>query len=129
MKKAQIFSIDAAIALFIVAIILTASLFYVIRSKEILPELQVSRVGYDIVAVLDHEGILQTLDQDKIAVELNKTIPVNYEMRLTLVGEFEPLEVGSELQKERFISSGKRIFVINSTDAKFGIAAFWIWTK
>ncbi|MBU2497015.1 MAG: hypothetical protein KJ767_03070 [Nanoarchaeota archaeon] len=124
-KKAQIFSIDATIGAFLVAIIILA-FFINISKKSESESLQLSKVGYDMLAILDYGGLLANPDETAILTKINETLPNQYEMRIRLEGDYE-LEAGSPVL-QRFVASGKRVFV-NASENDYGIATFWIWLK
>ena len=123
-KKAQIFSIDAVVGAFIVAIIILA--FFVNINEKSETDLQLSKVGYDMLTVLDYEGLLANPKQDLILETINKTLPRQYSMRIRLEGDYE-MEIGDQIL-QRFVASGKRVFV-NASENQYGIATFWIWLK
>lgn len=129
-KKGQMLSLDAAIAVFIFILILVFS-FSQVNKQEVLPSIQLSRTGYDILGVLDYSNDLSKLDSSKISSTLDKTLPKNYDMRIRLKGTFPEMEIGSDLPENTFIVSGKRIFVTKSEGkvTGYGDAQFWIWLK
>ena len=125
-KSGQIFSIDAVIGAFIVGVLIIATVFSIVRTTET-ETTQISKVGYDIVTVLDYEGKLASLNATEIAIRLNSTLPQNYDMKLLLEGNFDSIEVGNQ-PLQRFVASGQRTFV-NATAGTRGIATFLIWVK
>ncbi len=128
--KGFIFSLDAAIALFIVFMVLIASLYYVTRKEDSLSNLQLVKTGYDIITILDNDGSLKTVDSATIEQNLNDLLPVNYHYRLeinTTKSKYILLETSNEIPEDQFIGVGKRFFVANTNE--FGIAKFWIWVK
>ncbi len=125
-KKGQIFSIDVVIGAFLVGIIILAVIVNV--GKKAAPEsIQTEKIGYDIITVLDYEGVLASLDETSIQTRMSELLPSQYDIRLRLSGNFNAIEVGSPII-QRFVASGKRAFV-NATDDKYGIATFWVWLK
>ena len=130
-NKAYIFSLDVIIAVIIVMAVLIVSTFYITKAGgESVSKLQTVRVGSDILALFDHDGTFDNLSVDKIEVELNRVLPINYHMRIKLncIGK-DPLVVETTdiFPKDRFIGSGKRVFVTNSSD--YCIADINIWLK
>ena len=126
-KKGQIFSIDAAIGAFLVGLIVIVAIINITKQAE--PEsIQTEKIGYDIVAILHYEGKLASVDASSIESRMNEILPQQYGMRLRLEGEnFDAFEVGSPII-QRFVASGKRVFINASSDIN-GIATFWIWLK
>ena len=130
-NKAFIFSLDVIIGSIIVASILVVSTFYITKAgEESISKLQTIRTGYDVLALLDYDGTLDTLSVEKIEVELNKLLTINHHMRIKAqcVGQ-NPIVVETTdiFPKDRFIGTGKRVFVTNTT--KYCIADFSIWLK
>lgn len=130
-NKAFVFSLDVMIAVTIVASILLLSMFYITKAgDESVSKLQTVRMGYDMLALLDNNGALDTLSVDSIAVELNRALPINYHMRIQAnCKEQDPIiiETTGSFPKDRFIGAGKRVFVTNTS--KYCIADFSIWLK
>ncbi len=130
-NKAFVFSLDVMIAITVVASILLLSMFYITKAgDESVSKLQTVRVGYDMLALLDNNGALDTLSVDSIAIELNRALPINYHMRIQAnCKEQDPIivETTGSFPKDRFIGAGKRVFVTNTS--KYCIADFSIWLK
>lgn len=125
-RKAQIFSMDAVIGAFLVGIIILAFFVNIGKHGET-EDIQTSKIGYDMLTILDYEGLLANLDETEIQNKINETLPNQYEMRIRLEGNFNAIEVGSPIL-QRFVASGKRVFV-NASNNKHGIATFWVWLK
>ncbi|MBI4149736.1 hypothetical protein HY491_04780 [Candidatus Woesearchaeota archaeon] len=102
-------------------------------SRDSLSSLQVSRTGSDIAAALDHQGVLDTLDEDAIAEQLEDMLPVNYQMRLEIKtnGEGEELDIGESLPANREIFSGRRVFAVTDGGeiSDYGMVQYFIWVK
>jgi hypothetical protein len=133
-KKAFVFALDAAFAVLLVMLVLSITSYYVGKANiDPLPKLQMTRVGYDIVRLLDSNNSLDTLDESTIENDLSNLLPENYEMYIKITGNFpqQRLTIGNFSQKKHDIGSGKWIFVVsNETDIEyFGTAQFWIWLK
>jgi len=125
-NKGQIFSIDVMVGALIAGLIILIVIINV--GKKVEPaDIQTEKVGYDIVALLDYEGVLASLDESNINTRMSETLPSQYGMRLRVEGNFNAIEVGDPII-QRFVASGKRVFV-NASDDKNGIATFWIWIK
>ena len=129
-NKGFVFSFDIMMAVLIVMLILAAATFYATKATEdSLSNLQMTRTGSDILAVMDYDGVLKTLSTSSIEESLNELLPTNYNMRIEIKGKtFGPVivETTSETPQDRFVGSGKRMFNVN---ADFYIARYWIWLK
>ncbi len=134
-NKGFILSLDVAVAIFVVFIMLMISAFYVSRgNEEQLSKLQMSRTGADVMAILDYEKTLETLDQDEVASEIKTLLPPNYEMRIMINGTFPAqimsVETTTQPPGEQLVVGGRREFVIrNATNEYFATAYYWIWLK
>lgn len=130
-NRAFIFSLDIVIAIAVVMSLLMASTFYVSKAGgESVAKLQTIRIGADVLAILDYNGTLNTLDLPKMEVELNNMLPINYHMRIRSSCKGQgPLvvETTDDYPTDRFVGSGKRVFVTNSS--QYCIATYSIWLK
>ncbi|MAG08759.1 hypothetical protein CMO89_04745 [Candidatus Woesearchaeota archaeon] len=130
-NKAFIFSLDMIMAIIIVMSILIVSTFYITKaSDETVSKLQTIRIGSDVLAVLDYKGVLDTLSVEDIEVELNRILPINHHIRIKVsCNARDPIivETTDIFPKERFIGTGKRVFVTNT--GRSCIADFTIWLK
>ncbi len=127
-NRGIIFSLDAVIAIFIVLVIVATSHYY-FTWKPITPtELQMIKVGYDVVSILDNKGIFDSLDRSYIENELRKVLPNNYEMRLFINTTTKNIiiETSKTTPKNKLIVCGERTFVTNND---FGKIKFWMWLK
>lgn len=126
-NKGIIFSLDIALATTVVMILLVASTYQVTKSDEkSLTKLQLSRIGSDVIAYLDHQGVLDTLDLDAIDGNLTSILTVNYNMRIRLEGSSQTIETTAVIPDDRFVASGERILIINDAPA---IVRYWIWLR
>ena len=126
-NRGIIFSLDIALATTVVMILLVASTYQVAKSDEkSLTKLQLSRIGNDITAYLDHQGILDTLDLTAIESNLTSILTVNYDMRIRIEGSSQTIETTATIPDDRFVASGERILIINDNPA---IARYWIWLR
>ncbi|MBI4448045.1 hypothetical protein HY643_03625 [Candidatus Woesearchaeota archaeon] len=132
-NKGFVLSMDAAVAISIVIVVLVISSFYLSRSEDSLPKVQMMKTGSDIIAVLDNEGFLQSSNATDIKGEINDLLPPAYNMRVSINGTFLSqaliIETGTEPVGATFIGGGKRFFVITSPSPGYGIIKFWIWLK
>jgi len=130
-NKAFIFSIDVMIAVSVVAIIMIISAFYLVKAgDESISKLQTIRIGSDILALMDNDGTLDTLSVEETGTELNSLLPINYHMRIRIRcngQESVTVETTGAIPNDRFIGSGKRVFV--SETGNYCLADFNIWLK
>ncbi len=133
-KKAAIFSIDAALGVFIAIIILAAASYYSSSTESSLELKQLQRVGYDVVSTLNYYNIYSTLDNMTIH---NKTInitPVNYDIKLNITGNFPAgnIKTNSTIDYNTTIVSGEIpvTFLNISTNTRYYASVrFFIWPK
>ncbi|MBW2989815.1 hypothetical protein KY358_05870 [Candidatus Woesearchaeota archaeon] len=130
-NKAFIFSLDALIAVIVAVSLLSASSSYISRSRsEPVSELQAIRIGSDVLALMDYSGALDNLDFERMDLELNRLLPINYHMRIEaecMEGGPVTAETTDTFPKDRFIGAGSRIFITNASN--YCIADFSIWLK
>jgi len=138
-NKGFVFSLDALIAIIVVIILLTTAYYYIAKSEENkLSNLQMAKIGSDILAVLDYKDMLKPSDlyqlqeiEDKVA----ELLPANYEIRIEIdhgcvcddnmsnCNDFESTTqckdnflIGTlDLPNDRFIATGYRFFVRQSS--------------
>ncbi|MBI2545683.1 hypothetical protein HYV81_00720 [Candidatus Woesearchaeota archaeon] len=132
-KKGFIFSLEMAIAVFIVSSILLFASFYATKQTEDpYLRLQAFRTAEDIVAVLDYNNILTTFNAQSIQDQLTQLLPPNYDMKLTINGTFSEnggyLETNQSLPTGTFIASGSRI-IVSSDGNQFGVVTYYVWLK
>jgi len=134
-KKGFILSLDAAIAVIVVFIFIAVSSYYVAKANEDpLTRLQMIRAGSDIITLLDHQGIFETLTQTEISDEISSTLPPVYEMRLRVNGTFPQeiltVETTNETAGKQFIVSGERNLVLyNETGNYYATVKYRMWQK
>jgi len=118
-------------AMIVVMSILVVSMFYVTQAgDESISKLHTVRTGYDILAVMDYGGTLDTLSVETIDTELNRVLPINYHIRIILNCAGQDaivIETTDIFPNKRFIGAGKRVFVTNT--GKYCIGDFSIWLK
>lgn len=126
--KGFVLSLDVAIAVIVVITILIAANQYVNRSDDSLAKLQMIRTGSDIIAILDRENILDTLNSGKIKEEKDAMLPVNYDMRIKI--NCKDVDTLEKVPSKDVVGSSERIFVtINQTDINYCTGRFWIWLR
>ncbi len=85
MKKGYVFTLDAAFAVIIVGVLLLMVYSYPITSYSSGADaIAIRRTASDIVAVLDYNDVLDTLDKSTIESELNPLLPPNLNMSMVL---------------------------------------------
>ncbi|MBS3166778.1 hypothetical protein J4403_01040 [Candidatus Woesearchaeota archaeon] len=131
-KKGYIFVYDAMVATIILIIILAISYKNIIN-EDTQSELQVVRIGNDIVSILEHIDNLNLLSENQIENSMYEMLPENYDMHLKISGNFPQgeFDIGSEIPQDKFVASGKYIFVISELNniKYFANARYWIWLK
>ncbi len=126
-SKGIIFTLDIALATTIVMVLLIASGYQVSKSdNQATAKLQLSRIGADVTAYLDHQGIFDSLNSEAIQNNLSSILTSNYDMKIRLTGDFPTIETQNNISTKRFVASGERIVVINGNP---GTARYWIWLK
>ena len=134
-KKGFILSLDAAIAVIIVFMFIAVSAYYVGRANDDpLTRLHMVRAGSDVISILDHQGVFETLTQTEIADEIEVILPPAYEMRLRINGTFPQeiltVETTNETSGKQFVVSGEKNLVIyNETGNYFATVKYWMWLK
>ncbi|HLD15783.1 MAG TPA: hypothetical protein VJB94_04375 [Candidatus Nanoarchaeia archaeon] len=128
-NKGAIFSIDVAIAFFIVAIVLFTSAYYAGRqNQDYLANLQMYKAGYDVVTVLDYKNILNTTDNITLQSSMYNLTAVNYLMKIRIDDTNGALIImtNDTAPTESLVLSGERPIMRDTTQA---IARFWIWPR
>lgn len=133
-KKGLVFTIDSLLAAIIFFMIISASSFYILKSESEMSKVHISRVGSDVITLLENKGIFNGLDELAIENNLSDILPLNYKLNLNLTCEDKDLissttiVVGDEIPEKEFISSGRRFFVITDTSSiNFCMVQYRIW--
>ena len=127
-----VFSMDIIIAVGFALLLLIIAQGFLSVSEDPSSLLQAGRMGSDIVAALDHQVALDTLDEDEIADALEELVPGNYRMRLEIITEGgEGLEIGEEIPAAGELFSGRRVFAVTDGGeiADYGIVQYYIWVN
>ena len=124
-KRAIIFLVDIMIALFIVVLILSFSVFSISRS-ETSPssKLQAHRLGQDIFAVLDYTDSLRTFDQITIRSTIDTLLPLGYSLDFTIICNNRVYDSRQDVSSD-FVFSGERVFIDEYFHAC--MVRYWIW--
>ncbi|MFH1636821.1 MAG: hypothetical protein ABIB71_00170 [Candidatus Woesearchaeota archaeon] len=134
-KRGIVFSLDMMLAVVVVVIIIGSSGYFFSRSgEEFLGNLNMVKLGSDITYMLYEDGTLDTLDSETVAEEIELYLPENYEMRLTLEGDFPGgmlmVESNPEGGEGRFRISGTRYLVINYNGILYNAKAVYeVWVE
>ncbi len=126
-NKGIIFTLDMFVAITVFLSILVVSVFYISQSsQDRLSDLQLISLGSDTVAVMDYQGVLQTMDASQIKNIRDQLLPSAYDMRILVTIGNLSADTGNIPPSGSFIGSGKRYFVSSSN---YGEADYWIWAK
>src|SRR3989344_1171538 len=111
-KRGFIFTMDVAIALVIVFIILTAAATFVTRSnKDPFPNLQLLKYGADVSRILDYQELLKSPSEIAISNKIQATVPTYYSIELIGSGSGScSFYAGEAPQSTKSITSGKYYF-------------------
>ena len=89
------------------------------------------QIGSDIVSIMDSTKVFDSLDYSKIEIEMEKLLPVNYDMLIRVEGDFSEgaglIEVGGELPQRGSVMTGERV-AITEDDTLLKITYF-VWVK
>ena len=131
-RKGQLLTIDSVIAITLVAIILiTATNYVTLSKKDVLPELNSVRIGYDLLTLLDNTNSFEGMNMGELSETLAILIPPTHEITINFtIGEEIKGTSSPNIPLDRFIGAGERVFVVEDNgELKFGIARFLIWSK
>lgn len=81
MKKGFVLTMDVAISIAIVGLLLLASRPMV---SDAFPELEAKRLATDIVVALDYTGVLDTYNKQSIEGNLSRLLPLNINMSMII---------------------------------------------
>src|SRR3989338_5718003 len=94
MKKGMVFSLDAALGITFIILILAVVSFNINDAEnEGKDLLSARRIGADIVAVLDYNNTLDSLNEAKITQALNEILPQNMNMSMTIYVQNSPYTI------------------------------------
>ncbi|MBS3125969.1 hypothetical protein J4453_00810 [Candidatus Woesearchaeota archaeon] len=130
-NKGFVFTLDVAIAVFILVGILAISSFYISRTnEESLSRIQMERTGSDILALVDYNGALESLSTDTLRTSLNVLLPANYHARIEISGGSLEGAIVTETSllpfQNEFIVTAERSFL---KDGQFYKAKIYVWLK
>ena len=131
MKKGAVFTIDIVLAVFVVFVAISFTLFFIARAGEVSrADHQLVNIGADVTRILIERGTLQELDHDAIEAGLYTIIPANYDMLLRIQGNFSyangTIEVGGEVPERRYIVAGEQALYVEDRIAK---VTYFVWPR
>lgn len=128
-NKGVIFTLDMFLALLVVITIFVASSYYFSRSDNALYNLQLTKIGNDVITLLDYNGVLNVPNQEIIQDKFNELLPSNYEMLISFESNNgNDFSIGVMPTNTDFIGSGKRFFIKNDL-SDYYLIKFWIGLK
>src|SRR3989344_2727009 len=133
-NRGIIFTLDTFVAVIVFVLLLGLSSYYIGLSQGLRDvDLQTIRTGSDILALLDHKNILETMNVDLIEINRDNVLPDLYDMKIKVDckdssgSSSGSIETSEEILEDKFIGSGKRVFI--KDEDNYCIARFFIWTK
>ena len=131
-KKGFIFTLDVTLAILLVIIVVVTANHYTRFDQGSTEDLQVTKLGSDIMAVLDNTELLDTLSTLMIEAKLKEITPPNYGIRLKITTSLSGSYVmGDELPEDRGIGSGRRVFVLTEGELikDYGVVQYYMWLR
>ncbi len=122
--KGYVFSLDAAFAVFILLIIMSAIVFYMrVPFSSQVSDTSSVLISSDIISVLDKKNVFDTLDTASISNNLSQVLPYNLNMSLKLHVYKDDLQFQETKQVNTDLNTsyykGKWLLIIgNITDVK-----------
>ena len=125
-NKGIMFTLDAIIAVFIMAIVLTAAGFFLLRGlDQDITDLQLEKIGADTIAVMDYQGDFDVIVKETLKNKIRNVLPENYDMTLQLNCQNKNVLL-SNVPVESF-RSGERIIVTNNLE--YCHVKYWVWER
>ncbi len=127
-NKGFVFTLDMLIAFTVFLIAFAISTYYVSQTSENkLNQLQMSTAASDLLAVLDNDSTLQSLNSTLIESEKNRLLTPAYDMRITIqTSDNETIDVGNVTPEGIFVATGQRYIAMEDNYAE---ANYWIWAR
>jgi len=120
------------VALLFVLVVLAVASNAIRTSSNSLAAVQLGKAGSDIAALLDHHGVLDTLNATIINDTLQMVLAPNTEMRLSIETDAgTQFIIGKAVPSNELVLSGVRVFVINDGQfvVDYGKLQYWIWLR
>ena len=125
-NRGFIFTLDAIIAIIVIAIILSASGIFMIKNlDQNINSLQIEKIGADTIATLDYKNDFNSLNKITIKSRIDNILPENYELSFKM--ECQDIAILSGNIPQQTVHSGERIIVTNNFD--YCYIKYWIWEK
>lgn len=129
-NKGFILLLDVVIAVFLVIVSITAiSHFSEDLYENPLRDMSIYKTGSDITALLIHQGVLATLDENTITNGLYSILPSRYDMYIDITCESgSTLTLGGLMLTKDFVASGSQVFIIPDA-SDYCTAAYYVWLR
>lgn len=125
-NKGFIFTLDALVAVFIVALIISVSSIFAFKQlNQKFNSLQIDKIGADVIATLDYRNDFNSLDKNYIDTKIKNLLPKNYDISYKMVCQNITIVQGEP--PSRSFRSGERIIVTNNLD--YCHINYQIWPK
>lgn len=128
--KGFVLTLDMLIAATILIIVIAFTTYISANTAEDkLAIIQPSYIISDAINFLDNNQTLQTKNPETIENALNTMVPASfsYRIQITYSKSSTAIDIGNEIQKGVFVSTGKHYFY--SGNNELGIVRYWIWPK
>jgi len=127
-KKGIIFTLDLLLAIMIIFIVLTASIFFISRGSAInLPDHQLQLIGSDIITIMDHQETFDSFNPTTIEESLEQLVPKNYQMAVRVQQGSNTIEANFPLPEDSSIISGMRV-ALSENDTYMKIT-YYVWQQ
>ena len=131
-KKGLAFTFDIALGTGVIFGMVVLSVFLASRgSTGHLAEYQLSRIGSDILTVLDERESFDTLDHTLIEQKLDDVLPAHIDMLLRIEGSFAEgngtIEVGGDLPTDKSLIPIRRVAL--ASDSTYVKLTAYVWLK
>lgn len=133
-SKGAVFSIDAALGIFLAVIIIAAASYYSVSAEDALELKQMQRVGYDAVSIMNYLNLYESMDNVTIHDKIANITSGTYRIKLNITGNFPAVAIltNNTINKNSTVVSGAvPITLYNSSiqERYYGIARFYIWPR
>jgi|SRR3989344_2657370 len=131
-KTGYIFTFDLVLSLILAFSILLVSIFLLTKGSMVtFSDYQSLQIGSDIILVMDNAKAFDSLDYGRIEIEMEKLLPVNYNMLIRVEGDFSEgnglIEVGGELPPQGTVMTGERAAITD--DETLLKITYFIWVR
>jgi len=136
-KRGFVLSLDAFLSIIVLVLVISFITSSFFQTPERTQYIYSVKEANDVIAVLDYEDVLDTLDESKISQGFSNLLEssegkfnITYD-DVDLTGE-DNLFVNENKTEKGFVISGKRFFVIKDstgTVEQFAVVSYSIWKK